>query len=256
MEIQVLGAHSLETADTRLTSLLIDGVLALDAGSLASGLPLSDQHKLKAILLTHQHYDHVRDLPMIGMSFFQSRGIIKVYSIPAVLEVLADYLLDGKLYPNFLKFPLQQPAIEFHPIEPYTPENIEGYEVLAIPVHHPVPTVGYQLTSTEGKRVFFTGDTGPGLSSCWEGVSPDLLIIEVSGPNSWEKIALEAGHLIPRLLKQELLGFRQLKGYLPSVLIVHLSPFFEKEIEKEVAGIARELEIDITLGREGARISL
>ena len=31
MEIQILGAHSLETAESRLVSLLIDGILVLDA---------------------------------------------------------------------------------------------------------------------------------------------------------------------------------------------------------------------------------
>ena len=255
MEIQVLGAHLLETADTRLTSVLIDEILALDAGGLTSGLSLSAQHKLKAILLTHQHYDHVRDIPMVGMSFL-SRGTINIYSISPVLEVLTTHLLDNKLYPNFLEFPPHQPAMKFHVIEPYKPEIIEGYEVLAIPVHHPVPTVGYQLTSPLGKKVFYTGDTGSGLSSCWEWVSPDLLIIEVSGPNHWEKIAREAGHLTPGLLRQELLEFRRLKGCLPSVLLIHLSPFFEEDIRREVNEMANELEINVTLGQRGMKVCL
>ena len=38
MEIRTLGAHSQETAATRLTAILVDGVLALDAGALTSTL--------------------------------------------------------------------------------------------------------------------------------------------------------------------------------------------------------------------------
>ena len=43
MRVRVLGAHQLETRDTRLTSFLIDGVLAVDAGSITSGLTLEEQ---------------------------------------------------------------------------------------------------------------------------------------------------------------------------------------------------------------------
>ena len=35
------------------------------------------------------------------------------------------------------------------------------------------------------------------------------------------------GHLTPELLKQELVTFRELKGYLPEVVAVHMNPAFE-----------------------------
>ena len=57
MKIQILGAHNIETRETRLTSLLVDGILALDAGSLSSGLSIEDQCEVKAVLLTHRHFD-------------------------------------------------------------------------------------------------------------------------------------------------------------------------------------------------------
>ncbi len=255
MEIQVLGAHSLEAADTRLTSLLIDGVLALDAGSLATGLSFSAQQALKAILLTHQHYDHVRDIPMIGMSF-AAWGRIRIYSIPAVFEALSSHLLNDKLYPNFLEWPKQRPSVEFITLEIGKTEVVENYAVLALPVNHPVPTVGFQITSPQGKKLFYTGDTGAGLSACWESVSPDLLIIEVTITDYWEKMAQEAGHLTPSLLKQELVMFRQMKGYLPPVLVVHISPFMEKEIREELTKVALELGVDIRVGQEGMKVTL
>ncbi len=49
MDIQVLGAHNCEAKDFRCVSLLIDDILAIDAGSLAPSLPFSAQKKLKAI---------------------------------------------------------------------------------------------------------------------------------------------------------------------------------------------------------------
>ena len=45
MKIEFLGAHTTETRSTRLSSLLIDDVLALDAGGLTSSLSLAEQLK-------------------------------------------------------------------------------------------------------------------------------------------------------------------------------------------------------------------
>ena len=47
MDIKLLGTHNTESRDTRLVSLLIDGVLAIDAGALTSSLSFEDQLKLK-----------------------------------------------------------------------------------------------------------------------------------------------------------------------------------------------------------------
>lgn len=255
MEVQVLGAHSLESADVRLTSLLIDEVLALDAGSLASSLSFSAQRKLKAILLTHQHFDHIRDIPMIGMSFTYW-GSVKVYSISAVLDALSLYFLNQKLYPDFQKFPPGRPSLEFIPLQPGKPTTIEGYTVMALPMNHPVPAVGYLVSASDGKTIFYTGDTGMGLSSSWKYVAPQLLIVEVSGPNDWGKIAHDAQHLTPGLLKEELTKFRLLKGYLPSILAVHLNPFLESKTKEELEQIAFELGAKITLAKEGMRLSV
>ena len=63
MNIRILGAHNVESRTTRCISLLIDNTVAIDAGGLTSGLSISAQQRLKALLLTHQHYDHIRDIP-------------------------------------------------------------------------------------------------------------------------------------------------------------------------------------------------
>ena len=255
MEIQILGAHMTEGEDIQPPSFLIDGILALDAGSL-SKLSLSAQQRLKAVLLTHYHYDHIKDIPLLGMNF-SHWGTLSIYSIPEVFDALTAHLLNWKIYPNFLEWPSKEKsALKFFPLEPYKAEAIEGYHILAIPVAHTVPTVGFQVTSPEGKRVFYTSDTGPGLSACWEWVSPDLLITEVSLPKGWEGKAREAGHLTPELLKLELLQFRQIKGYLPRTILIHLNPFLEDKIKEGVKEITQELGTDIEIGREGMKIYL
>jgi len=256
MNIQFLGAHNCESQNSKFTSLLIDDVLAIDAGGLTSSLSFPAQQKLKAILLTHEHYDHIKDIPTIAMNFFLYDRTINIYSIPPVYDALTTHLLNGKLYPNFLERPQGNSTIKFTVIEPYKTEQIEGYSVLATEVNHLVPTVGYQITSPDGKIVFYTGDTGPGLAGCWEYVSPQLLITEVTSPDRYKDSARKLGHLTPSLLKQELISFQELKGYLPAVVLVHMNPRLEKEIEAEIAEVAKALDSSINLAYEGMQLHL
>jgi ribonuclease BN (tRNA processing enzyme) len=101
MNIRILGAHNIESQDSRCISFVIDDVLAIDAGSLTSSLTFPEQQNLKAVLLTHQHYDHVRDIPALGMNFYLYEKTIEIYSIRPVYEVLSAHLLNNVLYPDF-----------------------------------------------------------------------------------------------------------------------------------------------------------
>ncbi len=256
MYVQVLGAHHCESRDSKFVSLLIDDVLAIDAGALTSSLSFTEQQKLTTILLTHQHYDHIKDIPAIAMNALLHNATIDVRSIQAVYDALTTYLLNDKIYPDFFKKPPDNPTIKFTLIEPHQPTQIGGYSILAIPVNHSVPTVGYQITSTDGKILFFTSDTGPGLADCWKCVSPQLIIIEVTASNRYEDFCLRTGHLTPNLLEQELSCFRELKGYLPPIIAIHMNPDQDKEIEAEIAAIAKSSDCPVSLAYEGMRIQL
>ena len=256
MKIQILGAHNCESEKTKLVGLLVDGVLAIEAGALTSSLSYPAQQKLEGILITHQHFDHIKDVPLIAMNAFLHETTINIYSIPAVYDVLATHLLNDRLYPDFFKKPAEQPTIRFTVMEPHQIETVDGYSIVAVPMNHSVSTVGYQITSPDGKVVFYTGDTGSSLDECWQYVSPQLLIIEVTAPNRYEEFALRTGHFTPSLLEQEMNRFRELKGYLPQVITVHMNPWEEKEIETEIAGVARALNTPITLGHEGMLLDL
>jgi len=255
MKIRFLGAHNCETKDSRLVSLLVDDVLAIDVGGLTSGLSWEAQHKIKAVLLTHQHYDHVRDIPTLAMNLFLGGSQTTIYSIPKVFEVLEKHLLNDVIYPDFRYKSPDKPTIKFSVVEPNKPQKILDYDVLAVPVKHGVPTVGYQL-GAGGKTFFYTSDTGQGLAESWQYVSPQLLITEVTASNKYTEWAVDGGHLTPSLLQRELEEFRKLKGYLPPVLIVHMSPHLEKDIAAEVAAMSKDLGASVTLAHEGMEISL
>ena len=256
MNIRILGAHNCESRATKCVCLLIDDTLAIDAGSLTSNLSISNQRKLNAILLTHQHYDHIRDVPSIALNLSMHDASINVYSTQHVRTTLETHLLNGIVYPRFQGLPEAKPTVNFNLITPYEPQSIDGHRILPIPVNHCDGTVGYQVSNAEGKTMFYTADTGPGLTDCWKHVSPHLLIIDVTMPNIYEGFAKRTGHLTPNLLKEELITFQEHKGYLPRIIVVHMDAALENEIEKEVAVVAEALKTSITIAREGMQINI
>jgi ribonuclease BN (tRNA processing enzyme) len=256
MKIQILGAHNIQSEATRCVSFLIDDVLAVDAGTLATSLSFAAQQKLRALLITHQHYDHARDIPALGMNFLLHQSSLDVYTTPAAFEALHEHLLNDVLYPDFTARPEQQPALRFRMVEPGREEEVAGYRVLPVTVDHAVPAVGYQVTSPDGKKVFYTSDTGPGLAECWRQVRPDLLISELTALNKYADFARESGHLTASLLQEELESFIEINGYLPQVVTVHMNPLDEKGIREELGVISRALNTNIRPGHEGMRIDL
>jgi ribonuclease BN (tRNA processing enzyme) len=258
MNIRLLGAHNSESKDAKPTCVLIDNILAIDAGGLASSLSFSEQLAIEALLITHHHYDHIKDIPMLGMNFFVKKARINIYAIPPVYEALA-YLFGypDKLYSNFLTNPAENPTINFNAISSLQPFAIKQYQILPVPMKHSVPSVGYQITTPQGKKLFYSGDTGHGLDDVWRYISPDLLIIEVTLPDGLLK-SKEPYHLTPGLLREELISFRTIKGYLPKVITVHMSPQSpdREMIEDQLKRVAAELKADITPGYEGMQITL
>ena len=259
MEITLLGAHNLESANTRLVSILVDRILAIDAGCITSTLTFKEQQELEAILLTHRHFDHIRDLATLGLGNVlgnTSRATKKLYSLVSVFESLRSHIMNGIMYPDLTQIPSPEaPSFEAVLLEPYVPAIVNGYQVLPVPVNHTVPTIGYEVTDGNGSTFFFSADTTQGLSDAWEHISsPQLLIVETTSPNSATDFAIEVGHLTPKLLKNELIAFKEIKGYLPRIVIVHMNPIFEDEIGKEIQQISEELDAEILLGYEGMKI--
>jgi Cft2 family RNA processing exonuclease len=256
MIIRFLGTHNAESKDTRLVSFLIDEILAVDAGSLVSELTFPEQKKIKVILLSHGHYDHIRAVP--AFAFNNSDRTTRVMATPKTLEILSSHLIDGVVYPKFTSEAsfLQKATISLVPLEVFKSQKIEGHEVTALPVRHNLDGVGFQITSGDGKTLFYTGDTGPGLSSVWSKTSPQLIITDLTWPNSLGEAAKDAGHLCPQMLREELIEFRQVNGYLPKVAAIHTSPQHEPAIEKELSEVARSVGTAIEIAHEGEKLTL
>ena len=237
-----------------MTSFLVDGALAVDAGSLTSGLTLEEQESVEAILITHHHFDHCRDLLTFGLN---TRGsTTDVYACSEVLESLSTNLVNGAIYPDHTRSPADCPSLRFNVLMPGEENRVAGYSVLPMRMPHGPPTYGFQVTTPEGGRFFYTGDTGPGFSEGWDAVSPAVCFVETSYPDRMEVEARVSKHLTPHLLATELTAIRESRSSLPRVWAVHLNPRYEEEIKDDLAAASRRLGVEINAAFEGLEMEV
>ena len=264
MQLRVLGAHNVETRNTRMESHIIDGVLALDAGSLTRSLTQEELQGIRAIILSHRHFDHVKDLLPLGIAIRNAGVTIDIYAIQDTVDSITETLMTGRLFPDFLSEPsAESPTFRMHTVEFYRPFSVLGYEAMAVPVPHSVPAAGFQISTSE-LSLFYTGDTGEGLSAAWEHVQPDVLLSEVTFGSENSAGARASGHLTPRLLLKVLDRFRELHERVPQVIVSHINPAWENAVRQELAEmteatgqafVVAEADMTFELGRTSSRIS-
>ena len=252
MQVRVLGAHNLETSSTHHTCFLIDGVLAIDAGSLVSTLTADEQLALRDVLLTHLHFDHTRDIPTLGLATLNAPTSVDIHSLRFTLDSVRKLLVDGEIYPDLTRgLNDVPPALHFHAIDGHEVLSLNGYEVKPIAVQHPVPTVGY-IVRRGDDCVAYTGDTGGGLLPFMEdAMAPSVVFVDVTFPNALEGRARISGHLTPALLREQLLGAQRAGATIPKIVPVHMSLEHQSDTLKELAVVQTELRVDMEPGYEG-----
>lgn len=256
MKITFLGVHNAETNRSRLVSLLIDDSIAVDAGSLTTELSFSEQESIDTILLSHGHYDHIKNIPMFA--FNNMHKTTKIYANSETNNKILTRFMDGVVYPNFTEKNsfLVNPSIELIDIKEDEVIEIGSYNIQVLRVNHDLNAIGFEIQSQDAKSIFYSGDTGKGLSHIWKRISPDILVTEMTFPNSLEKIAKNSDHLCPKFLLQELEKFHKINRYYPKIYLVHMSPKYEDTIRGEIIQISDKLKCSINIARTGETIYL
>jgi ribonuclease BN (tRNA processing enzyme) len=259
MFVRILGAHQSESRQTAFTSILVDDVLAIDAGSISSRLSLDSQLQIRDLLLTHRHWDHVKDVPAFGFNLSSrhraglSTHQVNLYGLADVREILQRHLLSADYWLDF--FSPRDPAdavLAYHDVDELATIDVATYKVRTIPSNHGVPTIGFQVVDASGRKMYYTSDNGPGSAKNWSLTDPGLLITECTFSNALR--ATEGGrmhgHLCPDQIRVELEGFGEARGYLPRVVILHVNPLFEPNIRRELDEVARDLAASIEVSTE------
>ncbi len=237
MEIEVIGGYGGESDVCRLTCLLINGSVALDAGSLSRALPVERQLGVGAILLTHSHIDHTNSLPCFIENIYQrGRATIDIYASGPTIYAVRKHLFNNASWPDFSRMPNNLlPAIRFRELSAEVPVFVEGVKFTPVPVDHLVPTFGY-LIEQGGAAVLWSSDTGP-TTRLWEiaNQTPNLaaVCIDTSFDNSMQEIADLSLHLTPRTLGLELEKLeRDVR-----VIVHHIKPPCIDRVREEVTAL-------------------
>lgn len=246
MRVRVLGAHNAASATTAPVSLLVDDVICIDAGAVHTALTIEEQRRVRAVLLTHRHFDHIHGVPLLAINT-AGHGLTRVYGLESVLAELQEHLINGVLYPDFLPGG-KLPSLDLRTIEPLEEIDADGHTALAVPVEHGVDAVGYEVRSADGRSIFYTGDTGGGLASAWEHVSPDALFCEVTHPNGH---GAGSKHLTPARFEAELASYLARKPAPARVITVHMTPWLEETIVAELGDVSQRLGVEIEPAYEG-----
>ncbi len=242
MKLQVLGCHGGELPRCKSTCFLIDGVLALDAGALTGSLTLEQLSRLDDIVISHSHFDHVKDLPLLAdLLFGRRRKPVRVYASRQCARTLRENMFNDSLWPDFTRIPSRRsPVLQLRSFRPGSFFKVGRYRIQSVPVSHPVESCGFVI-SHGGSALAMSGDTGP-THQLWKVLNRTrnlkVLLLETSFPNRLQELADISGHLTPRTLRKELAKFERNGA---PVLLYHLKPAYLSVLKKEL----RDLPVEV-----------
>jgi ribonuclease BN (tRNA processing enzyme) len=223
--------------DQYLTTFVLNDAIAIDAGSLGFAGSPPQQAKIRHVVITHTHSDHIASLPAFVENAYEARPAgVTVYGSRAVLDCLRNDVFNDRVSPDFIRLaPSTAPFLTLEPLESHHIREIEGLLFTPVELDHIVPTFGL-IVEEPGTTVVFASDTGP-TDAIWEAANAasDLkaVFLDVAFPNAMLGLARTSKHMTPELFAREVAKIRP--GI--RILAVHLKARFFDTIVAELQAL-------------------
>ncbi len=224
-----------------LTTYLVNETFAIDAGVIGLWSEPEKQAKVRDIVLTHSHLDHVGTLPMFLDNVYRfGQPPVRVHMTPTTHRALDELVFRKETWTELTNLTrIDPPLLEIVPFEPGDRLTIHGIDVETVLVDHSIECVGLLLTD-EGGTVAISSDTGP-TEAFWrrcELADPlNAVYLECSFPSYLESLANSSFHLTPRLFAEEMKKL----GKPARFLAMHLKPAFFAEVAEELKQLGVEV---------------
>jgi ribonuclease BN (tRNA processing enzyme) len=251
LAIRALGPYGGSAPGYRLTTFLIDGASALDAGSLTEALPLSVQRRVQRIVLTHAHFDHIASLPFLIENLYGQTSPLEIVAPAPVIAAVQRDILNDRVWPDFTKLPSKRnPTVRLRKIREGRPFRVGSVAFTPFAVSHIVPAYGY-VVSKPGRSVLFSGDTEP-TDRLWAAAHAarnlKAIFLELSFCDEQIEVARDSRHLTPALILAEL---PKAPPRVP-IYLYHMKPPSLARIRRQVAA-AREPRLKLLEGERSFR---
>lgn len=240
MKIKVLGCYGGQMPGKNNTGFLLNEDTLIDAGTVALKADIKTQRKIKNILLSHAHLDHVGAIPFFGVNITSNKSeCVKIYGSAFTINAVQKFIMNGVIWPDFSKIKnfSGNYVFEYKILACNKWYNIGRYKIKLIEVNHTIPTNGFIIGDNDN-YILYSGDTKE-TNNIWLeakklGKKLKAVFVETAYPDNLISLAEKSGHLVPVTLKRQLgmLGNLTLK-----VFIYHIKPEYEKIIAKEIKKI-------------------
>lgn len=220
-----------------LVSYLVNDEIVIDAGAIGLLADLDRQRRVRHVLLTHEHLDHLASLPILLENVYDpGPDCIELLASSRVLDVVRRDLFNGRIWPDF--FELSTPVDAFVRAATLVEgQSIEraGLTILPLAVDHCVDTLGFVVDDGHA-AVAFPSDTGP-TESFWQHLAAlprlDAVFLEVSFPNSQADLAHRTCHHCPATFAAEVGKLSRPVRW----IVVHRKARYADEIARELAAL-------------------
>jgi cAMP phosphodiesterase len=189
-----------------LTTYLVNDSVAVDAGCLGFLGDLDQQQRVRHVLISHTHIDHVASLPIFLENVVGESPPVTIHATAPVLECLQKDMFNDRIWPNFIALTRDgEPFVKLAAIQPGKTFTIDGLRITPVEVNHIVPTCGF-IVEDDAAAAVIASDTGP-TDEIWKRANtlPTLkaVFLEATFPDSMSGLAEVAKHLTPATFAAE-----------------------------------------------------
>lgn len=242
MKVKILGCSGSEAIGHNPPGFLVNDVVMLDAGTITAALSIQAQSRITDIFISHTHLDHIKSLLFLADNIIgRIKQPVNIRAIPKVIDAIKKHLMNDLIWPDFTRIPTpKNPVLAYRPFAPGVPIATAGLKVLAIPMNHPVPAVGFMVSDARS-TIIYSADTGPN-EALWKVASKaknlKAIIVDTSFPNSLDMIAGLSGHFTPAQLHADLTKAK-VKSAVP-IYIYHIKPVHKNKVISELRALGRK----------------
>ncbi len=235
MKIHILGSSGSKTKDSGFVSILIDDILLIDAGNILGALDFKRQEKIKYILISHSHLDHIKDICFLADNrILLSSSQFRIFSSKDTLRNLKVHIFNNEVWPDFTKLPSEEePVLVLNSVDFDKSFKLDGYRIKFLKTKHIKGSAAF-LISKDGKTILYTGDIGFD-KQFWKKLSYeriDILFVDISFPNRLRQLAMQTDHLTPELFFE---CVKELDDIPKRIYAFHNKLNFSEEINKELS---------------------